>query len=170
MNGIDLQTQGHKSTAEALAEAHALGNTSNTDKPQSPLPALDLSRLDEMGREELIGLFRLVYSAGWGKRGLTGQALINMALKSPEEVAEAFKIKLAAGGFGEDDMFKALPIMREWFDRSLGKAAQSIAMTVENKGISTLSDERLLRLERELSKMTGNDAILISPEPMKIEE
>ena len=146
------------------------GNDNQQSHPNPALSESDLSRLGDMSRDELLNLFKLVYSAGWGKRGLTGQALINMALKTPEEIAEAFKIKLAAGGFGEDDMFKALPIMKEWFDRSMGKAAQSIALTVKDDGIAKLSDARLLRLERTLSQMTGNDAIVIMPEPQKLDE
>lgn len=147
-------------------------NISNTggNESQSDVPALDLTRLGEMGRDELLRMFKLIYNAAWGKRGLTGAALINVALNTPDEVAEAFKLKLAAGGLNEDDMFKALPIMREWFDRSLGKAAQSIKMTVEDKGLGKLSDTRLLRLESELARITGSEAIIIMPEPKKLEE
>lgn len=160
-------------TGELLPESNAqrVQNSAVTaDKAQSPLPAETLAALETMGRDELLTIFKRIYSAGWGKRGLTGDLLITMALKTPEEVSEAFKIKLAAGGFGEDDMFKALPIMKEWFDRSLGKAAQSIAVTVKDEGLGKLSDARLLRLESELAKMTGQDAVLILPEPKKLEQ
>ncbi len=58
--------------------------------------------------------------------------------------------------------------IRELIDRIEGKAPQSIAMTVEDKGIAKLSDERLLRLERELARMTGQDAIVIAPLPSKL--
>lgn len=123
------------------------------------LTASDLSVLDTMDAVALRELIRRVGGAVWG-----------VGLMSKEQIAEAFKLKLAIGGMAEKDMFKALPVMREWFDRELGKASQSIAMTVEDKGITKLSDERLLRLERELSRVTGSEAIIIQPEPKKLEE
>lgn len=117
----------------------------------------DLSRLDSMTPDELKSLITRLCGAMWC-----------VGLKTQEEIAEAFKLKLAISGMAEKDMFKALPIMREWFDRSLGKASQSIAMTVEDKGLSKLSDERLLRLERELARVTGQDAVIIPPMPSKL--
>ncbi len=116
-----------------------------------------LDQLHRMDKEALISLIQRVSGAMWG-----------VGLKTKEDIAEAFKLKLAIGGMTEKDMFKALPIMREWFDRELGKAAQSIAMTVEDKGLGKLSDQRLLRLEKELSRMTGQEAIVIPPEPQKL--
>lgn len=126
--------------------------------PQEEVSPIDLAVIDQMDATALRALIRRVSGAMWG-----------IGLKTKEEIADAFKLKLAIGGMSEKDMFKALPIMREWFDRELGKAAQSIAMTVEDKGITKLSDERLLRLERELAHMTGQDAIVIAPVPTKIE-
>lgn len=124
----------------------------------TPIDSETLSNLGNMDADALRALIKRVSGAMWG-----------IGLKTKEEIADAFKLKLAIGGMSEKDMFKALPIMREWFDRELGKAPQSIAMTVEDKGISKLSDERLLRLERELARMTGQEAIIIAPEPKKLE-
>lgn len=53
-------------------------------------------------------------------------------------------------------------------DRLDGRPSQSVAMTVEDKGISKLSTERLLALEKELARMTGQDAIVIAPMPTKL--
>ena len=125
---------------------------------EKPQEALDLSRLDGMTRDELIALVRLCNADR-----------VAVAVMSPEEIVSAFKLKLAVGGITEKDMFKALPLMREWFDRQLGKAPQSVSMTVESKGIDKLSDERLLRLEKELARMTGEDAVIIPPEPKKLD-
>ena len=125
--------------------------------PTEPEP-IDLAAIDQLDATALRALIRRVSGAMWG-----------IGLKTREEIADAFKLKLAIGGMSEKDMFKALPIMREWFDRELGKAAQSIAMTVEDKGITKLSDDRLLRLERELARMTGQDAIIIAPAPKKLD-
>lgn len=131
------------------------GNPPPAQRPEQEAP--DLSRLDGMTREELIGLIRRVSGAMWG-----------IGLSTPEEIADAMKLKLATGGLTEKDMYKALPLMREWFDRQMGKAAQSIAMTVDDKGLGKLADARLLRLEQELSRMTGEQAIIIPPEPAKL--
>lgn len=117
-----------------------------------------LTTLQSLSNADLIALIQRVSGAMWG-----------VGLKTREQIAEAFKLKLAIGGMTEKDMFKALPIMREWFDRELGKAPQSIAMTVEDKGITKLSDDRLLRLERELARVTGQEAVIISPEPKKLD-
>jgi hypothetical protein len=51
MTGIDLQTQGHKSTAEALAEAHALSNAK--DKESAPNPALNAVELAALTDDDL---------------------------------------------------------------------------------------------------------------------
>lgn len=130
-------------------------------EPVAPSNAITddvLANLSNMPQEALISLIQRVSGAMWG-----------IGLKTKEDIAEAFKLKLAISGMAEKDMFKALPIMREWFDRELGKASQSIAMTVEDKGLGKLSDERLLRLERELARMTGEDAVIIPPEPKKLD-
>lgn len=160
MTGIDLQTQGHKSTAEALAEAHALGNGNNQQTP--PIPALsasELARLGYMSKDELIALINRVSGAIWG-----------IAMMSKDERIEAAKLKLWNAGLTQPDIFKALPALREALDRETGKPAQSIAMKVETDAISKLSDERLLRLERSLAQMTGEDAIIIAPLPGKLED
>lgn len=54
-------------------------------------------------------------------------------------------------------------------DRVEGKSTQTINVhTTEEQAISQLADDRLLRLEQELSRMTGSEAVLIAPEPVKI--
>jgi hypothetical protein len=119
--------------------------------------APDLSRLGDMSREELITLIKMVSGAIWG-----------YALLDDTQKVEAARLKLYNLGMTSTEVHKVVPALDKWFDRSLGKAPQSIAMTVENKGLSALSDERLLNLERELSRVTGNDAIVISPMPEKL--
>lgn len=55
-------------------------------------------------------------------------------------------------------------------DRVEGKSAQTLHVgTTEEADISKIADERLLRLERELSRITGADAVLIAPEPKRLE-
>ncbi len=133
-------------------------STVSTATAPTGITEAELQTMEGMTKDDLITLINRVSGAMWG-----------IGLKTREEIAEAFKLKLAISGMAEKDMFKALPIMREWFDRELGKASQSIAMTVESKGLDKLSDERLLRLEANLARMTGQEAIIIPPEPKKLD-
>lgn len=126
---------------------------------ETSLPIPDLSRLDEMTREEMIGLIKAICGARWGE----------IALMSEDEAYDAVCLKLLHGGLTQSDVWKALPPLREWADRRRGKAPQSIAMTVESKGIDRLSDERLLRLESTVARMAGEEAIVIPPEPRKLD-
>lgn len=133
-----------------------------------PISASDLARLDGMSREELVKLIRTVSGAGWGNIGNTGADLISHYLRTHDEVSEAIKLRLATGGLTEKDMFKALPLMREWMDRQTGKPAQSIAMTVKQDDLSKMSTDRLLALERELARLNGVEALVIAPLPEKL--
>lgn len=124
----------------------------------APIP-FDAGKLEGMTKEELIALLKRI--AG---------AFLGCAVMTDDEAYEAACLKLLHGGLSERDVWKALPTLKEWMDRRRGKPAQSIAMTVENKGISTLSDEKLLRLEAELARLTGQDAVLIAPMPKRLED
>lgn len=127
---------------------------------QNPaLSASELAKLGDMSKDELIALINRVSGAIWG-----------IAMMSKDERIEAAKLKLWNAGLTQPDIFKALPALREALDRETGKPAQSIAMKVETDAISKLSDERLLRLERSLAQMTGEDAIIIAPLPGKLED
>lgn len=143
-------------------ELHPANYTMKGNPPRQdvvPQEQPDLSRLDDMTKEELIKLIKRVSGAMWG-----------IGMMNPQDIANSMKLKLAHGGLTEKDMWKALPLMKEWFDRELGKAPQSIAMTVKDEGISKLSDDRLLRLEQELARSRGEEAIVISPLPQKLED
>lgn len=59
--------------------------------------------------------------------------------------------------------------IRELLDRVDGKAPQSIAMTVEDKGLGKLSTERLLALDRELCARAGVEPMQVRPMPGKLE-
>ena len=139
-------------TGELLAKPKTL-------PPEKPQDALDLSRLDGMTRDELIALVRRVCGARWGE----------IAGMSKDERMESAKLKLWHEGLTSKEIVKYLPALREAMDRETGKPSQSIAMTVESKGLDKLSDERLLRLESALARMTGEEAIVIPPEPKKLD-
>lgn len=95
----------------------------------------DLTRLDEMSREELITFIKTVSGAIWG-----------YALDDNEQKAEAARLKLYNMGMSATEVHKVVPALDKWFDRTAGKAPQSIAMKVEDAGLSKVSTERLLRL------------------------
>ncbi len=132
------------------------GNPVKMDVPtaDNAIDAQTLSQIENMDANALRGLIQRVSGAMWG-----------IGLKSQDDIAEAFKLKLAIGGMSEKDMFKALPVMREWFDRSLGKAPQSIAMTVKDDGLGKLSTDKLLRLAAML-----DEPLIIPPIPDKLQE
>lgn len=143
-------------TGDILPQSGATKSPPALDAPSS-IPITDPDALANLSRADLEHHYRIACGA-----------FLGVALASKEDIAEAFKLKLAAKGLNEADMFKALPVMQAWFDRTLGKAPQSIAMTVDDKGLGRLSTEKLLRLERELARMTGQESILISPMPAKL--
>lgn len=124
-----------------------------------PTESPDLSCLDDMGREELIALVRRCAGA------FCGYALLN-----DEEAIAAIRLKCLSAGLSQKDIWKALPPLKEWMDRTKGKAPQSIAMTVEDRGVSKLTTEKLLQLERELARLTGEDSIIVRPMPEKLED
>lgn len=134
----------------------------------SPVSADDWATIESMSREQLIHMIKIVVGAGWGKIGGTGGNLVSAFLRTPDEVLEATKLKLCTGGLIEPDMFKALPLLREWMDRQTGKPAQSIAMTVKQDDLDKMSTERLLALEKELARMNGVEALVIAPMPDKL--
>lgn len=137
-----------------IADVLAQANEEALSAKPNPISPATLAMLDNMDAEALRKLIQRVSGAMWG-----------IGLKTKEEIAEAFKLKLAIGGMSERDMFKALPIMREWFDRELGKAAQSIAMTVKDDGLNKLTTDKLLRLACML-----DEPVIISPLPPSLSE
>ena len=154
---LTMETFEEREERERLAVAsfsYAKPICATPNAAQTPIDEVTLAKLDTMSQAELVQLIRRVSGAMWG-----------IGLLSPTELAAAFKLKLAIGGLSEKDMFKALPIMREWFDRELGKAPQSIAMTVKDDGLGKMATDRLLRLAAML-----DEPVLISPEPKRLSD
>ena len=135
------------------------GNPPKQETKSEPVEDMGSIDLPSLPRDALEALCRRLLCQ-------CGQA----ATMTEDEIAQAMLDKLANGGLSQVDMFKALPMMREWFDRKRGKPAQSVAMTIEDKGLGKLQDDRLLRLERSLSRMTGEEAIVIPPEPKRLDD
>lgn len=78
---------------------------------------------------------------------------------------EAVCLKLLHGGLTEESVWKALPALKEWMDRRKGKPAQTVAMTLENKGLDQLSTEKLMRLAAML-----DEPVIIAPMPQKLDD
>jgi hypothetical protein len=119
----------------------------------------EIARLENMPVDELRGVLQRICNARWG----------DIALMSKQQRAEAGRLKLWHAGLTEKEVYKALPILKEAFDRDEGRASQNVNMNVESTSLSKLSDDRLLRLERELSRVTGQEAMVILPMPEKLE-
>jgi hypothetical protein len=111
-----------------------------------------------MPRAELVPLLKRICNARWGE----------VALMSKEERLEAGKLKLWHIGLTNEDANKAIAGLEKAFDREIGKAAQTVAMTVESKGIDKLQTDRLLALERHLAQLTGANPLIIPPPPQKL--
>ncbi len=133
--------------------------TPNKVKLGEPISQETLDKLETFSKPELIQLIRKVSGAVWG-----------IGIMNDDEAFECVRLKLLHTGLTSESANSSLSVLREWSDRTKGKPAQSIQMKVEDVGLTKLSDDRLLRLERELARQTGMDAILISPEPKKLSE
>lgn len=100
---------GGKSLEEMASELNA--------KKELPPDLPKLPDLDHMTKEELIALVRCVGGAIWG-----------YALDDNEQKAEAARLKLYNLGMSATEVHKVVPALDKWFDRTAGKAPQSIAI------------------------------------------
>lgn len=89
--------------------------------PAELLSIPTLQELENMPRAALHLLLQQVFGARWGE----------IALMTKEQRREAATLKLWHGGLTEQDINKALPPLREAYDRDFGKAAQSVALDVK---------------------------------------
>lgn len=93
------------------------------------------TRLESCSKRELIDLILKVNGAIWAR-----------AMMTDREAAECARLKLLHLGLEATDIGRAVPALDKWFDRTLGKAPQSIAMTVKDEGLSKVATDKLLRL------------------------
>lgn len=128
--------------------------TQPTTPPAEPLSIDTLERLETMPKNELRALLERVCGARWGE----------VAVMTKEQRIDAAKLKLWHEGLTSKEMTKYLPALREAMDRDTGKPAQSIAMTVENKGLDQLATDKLLRLASML-----DEPVIIAPMPKKLD-
>lgn len=119
-----------------------------------------MGKLAAMGKDELISLIKRVGGAMWG-----------IALMDDEAAYEAVRLRLLHKGLTSVSDNVALNLLKEWMDRTKGRAAQNLNMNVtETDPLAKMSSERLLRLERELSRLKGEESLVIMPLPEKLGE
>jgi hypothetical protein len=119
-----------------------------------PITQETLNKLEAFSKPELIKLIRKVSGAVWG-----------IGIMSDDEAFEAVRLKLLHTGLTSESANTSLNVIKEWIDRTKGKAPQSIAMKIDVDPISKLSADRLLALEKTLAKVTGQEAMVIPPMP-----
>jgi hypothetical protein len=121
---------------------------SESKSNESPLSADVLARLEGMTREELIALIKGVAGAIWG-----------YALMDDIQKAEAARLKLYNLGMSASEVHKVVPALDKWFDRTEGKAPQSIALDVKDDRLDKMPIDRLLRL----AAMLDEPAVVLPP-------
>lgn len=152
---------------EAVREANSEAIVVKHSDPISPA---ELTTLHEMTKEALIGLIEKVYMAGWGYGNLTGKQLLEMALKTKSEAYEALKLTALTLATNASDWREFHALASFWSDREQGKAMQAIDVTVKHDALDQMSDARLLKLETELARLNGIDALLIEPLPLPLSQ
>ena len=147
-----------KQTDITTTSLQELVEQANERKEQSPpqkgLCGDYLARLEHMSRGESINLIRCLPSTQ-----------IEYSLLTEPERAERAKMKLYSLGMDSTEVYKVVPSLEKWFDRTSGKAPQFIAMTVKDEGMSKIATDNLIRLAAML-----DDPILIAPMPKKIDD
>jgi len=131
--------------------------TPNSYRLGEPITQETLNKLETFSKPQLIALIKKVSGSIWG-----------VGIMSDDEAYEAVRLKLLHTGLTSESANSSLNVLKEWTDRTKGKAAQSISMKVEIDPIQKMSTERLLKLEQSLAKITGQDALVIPPMPEKL--
>lgn len=119
----------------------------------TPVDSIDISAIDSMDAPALRKLIRTVAGAVWG-----------YALMGDDEKAESARLKLYNLGMSANEVHKVVPALDKWFDRTQGKAPQSISMDVRDDRMDKMPIDQLLRLAALL-----DEPILINPMPKKDE-
>ena len=90
-----------------------------------------------------------------------------VALMTPEQSTQAIIDRCTEKALNRD-VKEFLPYAKESLDRMKGKAAQSIALTVEDKGLTGLTTDKLLALESQMAVLLGEPVLVIPPMPDKL--
>jgi hypothetical protein len=122
--------------------------------PSATITEAQLAQLDAMTPEQLKTLVRACNADR-----------ISYAIMTDDERKLALRVKLMTLAMLAKDDKVALNAISQLLDRIEGKPTQAVDVTVEDKGLGKLSTDRLLRLESELARITGSEALIIAPEP-----
>jgi hypothetical protein len=133
--------------------------TPNAVQLGGPITQETIDKLETFSKSELIKLIKKVSGAVWG-----------VGIMTDDEAFEAVRLKLLHTGLTSESANSSLNVLKEWADRTKGKAPQSIAMKIDIDPISKLSSDRLMKLEKSLAKMTGQEALVIPPMPELLED
>ena len=160
---LDRETGKYKHVP--ISEAHKYGDGANKPNTDScalePLSDAEVEALATLPAGELIALVRA--SLGAAK-------YIRYGLLTQAERMEAARMKLYDKGMTAEEVREIVPALDKWMDRTEGKVSQSVDLNVDDKRLENLSTDRLLRLESELARLTGCDALVIAPMPKKLED
>lgn len=110
-----------------------------------------IKRLENLSKQQLFAILRKL-------GGIVGHLVM-----TDEEKDDALRAKFFKVGLNEDAVHKFMPAAKEWYDRTKGKPAQSIQMTVKDEGLDKLSTQKLLRLAAML-----DEPVVIAPLPQKL--
>lgn len=116
-----------------------------------------LDELEKLSKKELIRLITRVSGAMWG-----------IGLLDDDAAFEAMRLKLLTTGLTSDSQTQSLSHLKEWADRTKGRAVQSVSMKVEINPLEKMSTARLLALEQEISARTGIMIDVTPPMPEKL--
>ena len=112
-----LIKKGEKRNPKGMQHVNALG----AQKMSKRLDRLDMEtylKLKDMSKDQLLTIIKNIGGAMW-----------SIGIKTDDEIAEAMRLKMAIQGLTEPKIAKSLPAMREWFDRTQGKATQRVDVT-----------------------------------------
>lgn len=133
---------------EMLAEANEKA-LNHKEVMANEIDEQTLATLDQMDAEQLRGLIISVAGAIWG-----------YALMDDDQKAEAARLKLYNMGMTATEVHKVVPALDKWFDRTQGKAPQSIALDVKDTRMDKMPIDKLLRLASML-----DEPVIIAPMP-----
>lgn len=105
-------------------------------EPQLVIAPSDLTRLEKMGREELVVLIQKVCAAGWGSNGLTGSALVKTALQSEEDTYQALMLKGSTLALHAKEWKEFKELATFWAERVKGKPTQLNAITTDDNTLT----------------------------------
>ena len=108
----------------------------------------DIARLETMSKSQLITLLKTL-------GGVVGYALMD-----DEEKVRAAELKLYGLAMKSNEVHKVIPAIKEWYDRTKGKAPQSISLDVKDTRMDKLPIDKLLRLAGML-----DEPVVVLPAP-----